>query len=500
MRILIAGFQHETNTFAREKADYAAFEDGGGFPPLMRGEAILGLADINIPAGGFLKAARAAGHAFVPTVWAGACPSAEVTRDAFDRIAGEICDAARAGGIDAVYLDLHGAMVCEHAADGEGELLARVRAIVGPSVPIVASLDLHGNITPDSLACSDGMVAYRTYPHVDMAVTGARAFALLEARLAAGRRWHKAWKPVPFLIPINGQCTAADPAQRIYRLLTTLEETPGVASLTYATGFPAADFAGCQPMVFGYGDDASAVEAAVARLHAEIVAAEAEWRIAFLTPEDAVRQASAIAQSSGKPVMIADTQDNPGAGGEANTMGMLRALLAAGVEGAAIGMIYDPAAAAAAHAVGEGATIRIALGGQSGAAGDAPFEGEFQVERLSEGRVRYDGPMMHGLEANLGPAAGLRIGAVRVVVGSSKLQTLDRNLFRLGGVDVERMRVVVVKSSVHFRADFEPVAAAVLVAKAPGLMMADPADLPWRNLRPGIRIAPLGPAFGAAAG
>ena len=164
------------------------------------------------------------------------------------------------------------------------------------------------------------------------------------------------------------------------------------------------------------------------------------------------------------------------------------------------GMIYEPAAAAAAHAVGEGATIRIALGGQSGAAGDAPFEGEFQVERLSEGRVRYDGPMMHGLEANLGPAAGLRIGAVRVVVGSSKLQTLDRNLFRLGGVDVERMRVVVVKSSVHFRADFEPVAAAVLVAKAPGLMMADPADLPWRNLRPGIRIAPLGPAFGAAAG
>lgn len=495
MRILLAGFQHETNTFAREKADYAAFEDGGGFPHLTRGEAILKFAEVNLPAGGFIKAAQAAGHTILPTIWAGACPSAEVTRDAFERIAGEICAAAKKGGFDAIYLDLHGAMVCEHAPDGEGELIRRLRAIVGPDIPIVASLDLHGNITEESLESSDGLVAYRTYPHVDMAVTGARAFALLEARMKARTRWHKAWKTVPFLLPLNGQCTGAEPGRRMYGMVGDLEKAPGLASMSFMTAFPAADFEGCRPIVFGYGDDAVAVEAAVGQLQAAVVAAEADWRVDFLSPDDAVRQAYELALKTGKPVMIADTQDNPGAGGEANTMGMLRALIAAGVQDSAIGMIYDPAAAAAAHAAGQGATLRLSLGGQSGAPGDAPLEGVFRVEHVSDGRVRYDGPMMHGLTSELGPAAGLSIGGVRVVVGSSKLQTLDRNLFRLGGVDVETMKVVVVKSSVHFRADFEPVAAAVLVAKAPGLMMADPADLPWRHLKPGLRIAPLGPAF-----
>ncbi|SAK85094.1 PF07364 family protein [Caballeronia calidae] len=204
--ILIAGFQHETNTFAPSKAAYENFERGEGFPLMCRGDDVLALREVNIPAGGFIRAAEASGHTLVPVIWAGASPSAHVTRDAFERIVGEIVDAARTRYVDAVYLDLHGAMVAEHVDDGEGELLARVRKAVGRDIPIVASLDLHANVTERMLHNADALVAYRTYPHVDMAHTGARTAALLE-RLLAGETLHGASRRLPFLIPINGMCT-----------------------------------------------------------------------------------------------------------------------------------------------------------------------------------------------------------------------------------------------------------------------------------------------------
>ena len=151
MRILIAGFQHETNTFAPSRADWAAFNRGDGFPAYQRGPAMLEtLQDVNIPIAGFARAARERGWAVIPSGWAGASPSAHVTRDAFERISADLLAdlrAALAAGLDAVYLDLHGAAVAEHADDAEGELLARVRALIGPDRPLVASLDLHGNIT-----------------------------------------------------------------------------------------------------------------------------------------------------------------------------------------------------------------------------------------------------------------------------------------------------------------------------------------------------------------
>jgi microcystin degradation protein MlrC len=250
-------------------------------------------------------------------------------------------------------------------------------------------------------------------------------------------------------------------------------------------------------VIWGYGEDAHAVESAVAALYERMLADEARWQVPFLAPEDAVAQAlriSADATHAG-PVVIADTQDNPGAGADSNTAGMLRALVAANAQDAAVGLFYDPAAAAAAHAAGVGATLDLTLGGKSGARGDESFHGRFEVVALSDGRCRYDGPMMHGMQVELGPVACLRIGGVFVAVSSTKAQMLDRNLFRVAGIEPERMKILVNKSSVHFRADFEPIARAVLVAKAPGPMTADPADLPWKHLAPGIRVSPRGPAF-----
>ncbi len=497
-RILIAGYQHETNTFAPSLADWAAFNRGDSFPAFVQGRAMVDqLAAVNIPIGGFIDAAQRRGWTLLPSCWAGAIPSSFVTRDAFERIAGTICQdvsAALAGGLDGIYLDLHGAAVAEHAADSEGELLGRLRAIVGPQVPIVASLDLHANVTHRMLREADALVSYRTYPHVDMADTGVLAAELLARRLKAGQRLPQHARRLPFLIPLNAQSTWLQPAQGLYEALAELDQRFGTL-LSFCMGFPASDFDECAPMVWGHGEQA---ETAVAQLFA-LASEPTQWRGEILPAREAVVQAMALAERASKPVVIADTQDNPGAGGDSNTTGLLHALLAQGAGRqypgqVALGLLFDAAAGRAALAAGVGAELDLALGTAvatfTGSLSDPPLRGRFKVLAVSDGRVTLKGPMMRGLSVNLGPSACLEIDGVRIAVVSGKKQLLDRELLRMVGIHAEQMRIIVVKSSNHFRADFQPVASAVLVAKAAGPMAADPADLPWRHLPEGIRRRP----------
>jgi len=498
-RFLIAGYQHETNTFAPSLADWVAFTRGDSFPAFTRGQAMLDkLTGINMPAGGFIDAAKARGWTLLPSCWAGAIPSSFVTHDAFERIADTVCDDVRqalaGGGLDGIYLDLHGAAVAEQAADSEGELLARLRAIVGPDLPIVASLDLHANVTRRMLALADALVAYRTYPHVDMAATGELAAELMARRLQAGRKQPLHARRLPFLIPLNAQSTWMQPAQALYAQLQALDRESG-ALLSFCMGFPASDFEECAPMVWGHGERA---EAAVERLYAA-VAEPTQWRLDILPAREAVTQALALADGAAKPVVIADTQDNPGAGGDSNTTGLLHALLAQGAGRrypgqVALGLLYDPAAARAAVEAGVGAELDLALGTAvptfTGQPSDPPVRARCKVVAVSDGRCTLTGPMMRGLSVTLGASACLDVDGVRVAVVSGKKQLLDRELLRMVGIHAEQMRLIVVKSSNHFRADFTPHASAVLVAKAAGPMAADPADLPWRNLPAGIRRRP----------
>lgn len=493
MNILIAGFQHETNTFAPTVAAYENFVRGEDFPGLARGAQVLELLEVNIPVAGFVRAVRAHGHTVTPVIWAGAGASAHVTRDAYERIAGEILDAVGRGGFEAIYLDLHGAMVAQHVDDGEGELLARIRAIVGPAMKIVASLDLHANVTERMLSLADGLVAYRTYPHVDMADTGRRAGELL-LQLLDGRQAHCVARRVPFLIPVNSMSTVMQPAQAVHELLEALE-SQGPLSLSFAPGFPASDFEGCGPVVWGYAEDEQRIEQAVDALFERICRPETQWAVHFEEPEAAVQRALRIAAVARRPVILADTQDNPGVGGDANTTGLLRALLQAGAQEAALGLICDPAAAAAAHCAGVGAFVDLALGGCPQVPGDVPLRARFHVEALSNGRFVFGGPMMHGKQADLGPMACLRVQGVRIVVSSAKAQLLDRNMYRAVGIEPEAMKILVNKSSVHFRADFAAIAEEILVVRAPGPFIADPSQLPWRHLREGLRTRPGGPAF-----
>ena len=251
-RVAVGGFLHETNTFAPSPATYADFASGSGHVPLSEGAEIARrTAGANLAVAGMLAQAQAEGWAVVPTLWAAASPSAHVEEEAFEHIAGRLVDLIRqAAPLDGVMLDLHGAMVCAHLDDGEGALLARVREAIGPGVPLVAALDLHANVTEAMVEAADLLEAYRTYPHVDMAATGARAAAALGA-LMAGARPAKALRRVPYLMPIAWQCTDMDPARGLYAALERLAEG---RSASLAMGFPAADVPGCGPTVLAYGE------------------------------------------------------------------------------------------------------------------------------------------------------------------------------------------------------------------------------------------------------
>ena len=274
MRIAIGGFQHETNTFAPSKATYADFVRDGGWPGLRRGGEILDtMVERNLPIAGFIDQMKGSRHQLVPTAWAACEPSAHVTEDAYERIAAMIEGSIREAQPDAVYLDLHGAMVAEHLDDGEGELLARIRRAVGPRRPLVASLDLHANVTRQMLDAADALVAYRRYPHTDMADTGARTAFLLARRLDGMARPVVAARRVPFLIPLTAQCTELEPSRAIYEALARMEGA-GVASLSFTPGFPAADFPECGPVVFAYGTNEASASAAADRLERLVVAHE----------------------------------------------------------------------------------------------------------------------------------------------------------------------------------------------------------------------------------
>lgn len=494
-RIAIGGMQHETNTYAPSKADYAAFEAGGGWPGVQYGEALFAAVEgANIPAAGAIRALRAQGHDLVATAWAAASPSAQVTTDAFERIVGELISRLRKQlPVDGVYLDLHGAMVTEAHDDGEGEILRRVREAVGPRVPVAASLDLHCNFTRAMFERCDALVAYRTYPHVDMAETGARAADLLDRMIRAGEPLARHYRTLDYLTGLPSQCSFVDPCKTIYE---DIARNHGV-TLSFTPGFPMADFPECGMAVFGYGPDRISTLDSVEQLRATLCEAEKDFALELHLPDEAVARARRRG-APGAPVVLADTQDNPGAGGNGDTTGLLKSLVQQNAEDAVLGLLIDAEAARRAHEAGSGFTARFELGGRSGIPGDSPLEGEFTVERLGDGKFTCTGPMFNGFRMQLGAMALLRSKAapgVRVVLASRKCQAADQEMFRHLGVEPRRSRILALKSSVHFRADFQPIAKEILVVKSPGPALADPAEFQWTRLRKGVRLRPLGPAY-----
>ena len=308
-----------------------------------------------------------------------------------------------------------------------------------------------------------------------------------------GRPLEKHWRSLDYLTGLPSQCSFIDPCKAIYEEIGR----QGAATLSFTPGFPMADFPECGMAVFGYGADGKATFDAVERLRGMVADAEKDFALELHLPDDAVAHARRRGEP-GAPVVLADTQDNPGAGGNGDTTGLLKSLIGQRAQDAVLGLLVDGEAAKRAHEAGLGATLVFSLGGKSRISGDTPCVGEFTVDQLGDGKFTCTGPMFKGFRMQLGPMALLRSKSapgVRVALASRKCQAGDQDMFRHLGVEPRRSRILALKSSVHFRADFEPIAKEILVVKAPGPALADPTEFPWTRLRKGLRLRPLGPAF-----
>ncbi|TCZ55423.1 M81 family metallopeptidase [Roseicella aquatilis] len=493
MRIAIGGFQHESHSFAPLPTGWQEFLHPGGFPPLQRPATLVeALRPTSVPCAGAIEVLEGAGATVVPLTWCFANPAGPVTAEAFERISalmiGALSDALEEGPLDGLYLELHGAMVAEGFPDAEGELLRRIRAVVGPDLPLTVSLDPHANMTRQMVALADALVPYRTYPHVDMKPAGAQATRLLLDRIRRGKPWARAFAEVDFLIPLTMQCTMVPPMSLVLEERARLEAAQGCAELAFCFGFPYADFPGCGVAIAAYAETQAAAEAAVAGLKSYLDAHEPDFAGGVLGAAEGVAEALAIARTAARPVVMADTQDNPGGGGHGDTTGLLAELIRQDAQGAVLGLINDAEGAAACHAAGIGGTLDLSLGGKSDG---APLPVTAVVEALTDGRFVATGPMSKGNPVDLGPTALIRVSpGVRVIVVTRKMQALDQALFTHIGVEPSAQKIIALKSSVHFRAHFQPIAERVIVVAAPGPVVADPAVLPFANLRPGLRLRP----------
>lgn len=492
MRIAIGGFIHETNTFAATPTTWGDFVQADALPALTDGEAIFTtFRALDIGIASFISAAREAGHTLVPLAWAQAVPAGRVTDDAFERMTAQLVDGLVRSRLDAVFLDLHGAMVTESHDDAEGELLQRLRAVVGSSVPILVSLDLHANVTPRMVELADFISSYRTYPHTDWGATGARCAAWLDRVLAWKPDVARALRQAPFLIPVAAGCTLLDPAGALYKRLKRIEADTGI-HLSLNMGFPPADIWDVGPSITAYGADQTSVNRAADELFDALLAAEPDFAAHRpMTASEAVTKALHTARTASRPVILADTQDNPGAGAPSNTTGLLAELLRQCAQYAVVGIMHDPAAAATAHKVGIGGTIDRLGGGATGP-GQEPLPGPWHVVALSDGRFTGTSPMFHGVETNLGPTALLRQDGTQVVAATIRQQPIHREVFTHLGIDLTAQSIIALKSSVHFRAAYQEIAEEVTVCLAPGINLADPASFGFKRVRPGVRLRPSG--------
>jgi microcystin degradation protein MlrC len=492
MRIACGGFMHETNTFVPAPTQWDRFCQDGAWPGFTRGpELLTRMRPFNIAIAGFMGVAATAGHTILPLSWSFAQPSGRVADSVFERatayLLADIVDAAP----DAVFIELHGAMATETIEDAEGELLARVRRLVGPEMLVAATLDLHANVTRQMVDNASFISAYRTYPHIDWRQTGERVALWLDRLRAWGPTPARAFRQIQFLIPIASGCSMIEPMLGLYALLETIEAETGV-HLSLCPGFPSADIHDTGATVIGYGANQATVDAAVDRLTAAVIRAEPEFLEHRAEAEtQALDIAFARARDAVKPVIIADTQDNPGAGGSSITTGFLKALMGRNAQKTLLALLHEPAIAGVAHAAGKGGMIDVTFASTGGGPGEVPLRAKAQVIAVADGRFTGTGPMVGGQPINLGPSAWLRIGGVDVVVGSVRQQPHSRAVVTHLGIDISTYQVIVLKSSVHFRGDWQPHADSVVVGASPGAALDDTGEVPFVNLRPNVRRRPM---------
>jgi microcystin degradation protein MlrC len=458
VRIAIGGISHETNTYCRAMTSFADFH-------VLRGERLLGTAGRETDVGGAVGACLARGIEPIPLLHAWAQPSGTIERAAYERLRDELVDRLSGETVDGVCLALHGAGVADGLEDLEADLVAAVRQVAA-SVPVVATFDLHGNVTQAMADLLDGVFACHQYPHVDLHEQGERAIELIERLAVGGPATRSAVERLPLLLPTT--TTFEGPGRLMLARMLDAEREPDVIDVSWFHGFPYTDVAHVGSQVVVTATDPTVARGTARRMAAELWAARDVFRPVSIDAPEAVRLAVQQVAAVGGPVVINETSDNCGGGAPGDGTHLLRALLEAGVRNACFGFIVDAVAARAAHEAGVGASLELQLGGRTDQLHGAPLPVRAYVKALHDGRLILSA-MGKGAPLDLGPLARLVVDGLDIVVGSVRSQTFDPGPFVAVGIDVRDYAIVALKSSNHFRAGFAGIARAIVTADPPGL-------------------------------
>lgn len=494
MRFFTGGINHETNTFSPIPADGERFR----VMNYDRGQELFErYGGTKTAIGGFIDAAREHGVELVPSIYSFAMPSGAVTRAEFEAQMADTLDdleaALASGPIDGLLLALHGAMVIEGIDDGEGEYLRRVREVVGPDLPVVTELDLHANISPESTELADIIVGYDTYPHIDVYERAIELTGLL-VRLAKGEiRPVRAFRQIPVLSNLTAQYTGRAPMSDWLALCHEIESRPGVLTATIVGGFPYADIPQTGMAAYVVTDgDAALADACADELARFVWEHRADFQAIPVSVADAVE----YAMTHPGPICLADVADNTGAGSSGDGTEILRELIRREARSAAVALVFDPETVAKAVEAGVGATIAVRLGGKVDDLHGAPVETDAYVRTITDGFFINDGPLGTGSQSNMGYTVVLEIGgrgAIEVICTQYRRAPNDANALRSVGIEPTKRQIVVIKSSVHYRADFMPLMREIVEVDAPGLSSPSWERFDFQRLR--RPMYPLDPDF-----
>lgn len=476
-KILIAEFKHETNTFAKSKTGKNEFYNRY----IKFGKDIIEFfQNTKVEIGAFIDLCIKENFEIIPVIAANAWPGGVVTRDMFDMVKNLIVSAIKKEDcIDGILLSLHGAMVLEDSPDGEGDLLEEIRNITGNDIPIIATLDLHANITEKMIIHSDALFPFDNYPHTDMYERGLEAAVVLSNLLLKKIKPVLRMKKLPLITPLIR--TEESPYKDFLDLAHKWEKEPKVISVSIVAGFSYADIYESGVSVLAQTDnDIQLAQDIVESIGSQIIKRRTEFVHKTLSIKDAIR----IGMKSDKiPVVLAEVSDNPGGGSPGDGTELLRALINMKAQNVAYANICDPETVDRAIKAGVGSELMVKLGGKSAYNLGDPIEIMGVVKTIADGKFRNKGPMSHGLLNNMGRTVVLGIEGVDVIVTERSFQPWDPEIFRRVGIEPTDKQILVVKSTVHYRAAFGEFASKMIDVDTPGLAPVNIKRLEFKNIR-----------------
>ena len=477
-RVIVAEFKHETNCFCPNKAGRREYEerylkDSDEVIPFFK--------DTRTEIGGIIEASQKEGFEIIPVMAASATPSGLTTKEMFEFAKNKMVKAiSETENVAGVLLSLHGAMVSETAPDSEGDFLKAIRNIVGSEIPIVTTLDLHGNVTEAMVANADAFFPYETYPHIDAFERG------YEAAQCITKMIRKEISPVMKLrrIPILAHTieTANQTHVELLKEVHKWEENPKVINVAVMHGFFWSDIPEANMSVMAITDGNDKLAEDIVNSMAKLIWEKRDkFRRKFLSPEEAVKEAMEFPSG---PVIIADAGDNPGGGGTGDCTFILRALIKAGAKNVGLAFIPDPQSVQQAIDAGVGAEVELSLGGKLGPkeSTGGPVRITASVKTITDGQFISKGPMMKGTLNNMGRTVVLDADGIEIIVAERRMQALDAEMFRRVGIEPTEKKIIVLKSAVHFKASYGPMAKKILDVDTPGYHTMNFESLNFRNI------------------